>query len=208
MNPPRVLRGGPSAAVLVSLALLATLAGCSNRPAELVGPTFSSSVDAGTRNLAAAVQEPPLPPIAEWEAPRLRLWTDGGFRQTQDEGGVSLDEDRIWDLVVPAGETVTFEWSARPLNGRGKVTGYRWALDLVDILDETPRIDPGDLAHWSVWSLAERSATVGPFEDPTAVHYFYVEARDRVGFISLVTVRIQVGAEAGTVEGLPLALRR
>ena len=202
MNPHRALRGRSSAVVLVFLALLA---GCSNQPAESLGPTSSGDVE--TRMIAAAVQEPPLPPISEWEAPRIRLWTDSGFRRTQDEGGVSLAEDRIWDLVVEAGQTVTFEWSARPLNGRGKITAYRWALDIVDILDETPRTDPGDLAHWSIWSLTDRSATVGPFEDPTAVHSFYVEARDRMGFISLVTVRIRV-AEAGTLEGQPLARRR
>lgn len=199
MNPQCVLRGRSSAGVLVVLALLATLAGCSNRPAEVLGPSPSSTGDVETGNATAAVQEPPLPPISGWEAPRIRLWTDGGFRRTQDEGGVSLAEDRIWDLIVPAGQPVTFEWSARSMNGRAKVTGYRWALDLVDITDETPRSDPGDLAHWSQWSLEERSATVGPFADSTGPHFFYVEARDRLGFFSLVTVRIRV-AETGTVE--------
>ena len=158
-----VLRGRSSGGSLVYFALLATLAGCSNQPAEILGPSPSSSGDVETRNVAAAVQEPPLPPISGWEPPRIRLWTDGGFRQTQDEGGVFAGEDRIWDVIVPDGESVTFQWSARPMNGRGKITGYRWALDIVDITDFTPRSGPGDLAHWSEWSLTEQSATVGPF---------------------------------------------
>src|SRR5688572_21577447 len=66
---------------------------------------------------------------------------------------------------------------------------------------------PGTLRTGAWWSLTEQSATVGPFEDPTEVHSFHLEARDRLGFFSLVTVRIRV-AETGSVGGPPLARRR
>jgi hypothetical protein len=200
MNDRRPRRGAHSAG-LALLATLSVLAGCSNHPAELLGS--ASSADPGLA--AAAAQEPPLPPIEGWEAPRIRLWTDDGFRRAQREGGVSLAPDQIWDLEVAAGDAVTFQWTARPRNGRAPIDAYRWALDLEDITDETPRLGPDDLEHWSQWSATETSATVGPF-DAGEEHFFYVETRDRLGFFSLVTVRIGV-AEANGTEGLLLSER-
>ena len=185
MNDRRPLSA--AAAFLASLATLSALAGCSSHPAEILGPASSTEPSL----VAAAAQEPPLPPIEGWEAPRIRLWTDDGFRRAQKEGGVSLAPDQIWDLEVAAGDPVTFHWTARPKNGRAPIAGYRWALDLEDITDETPRSGPDDFAHWSQWSATETSATVGPF-DAGEQHLFYVETRDQLGFFSLVNVRIRV----------------
>ena len=77
------------------------------------------------------------------------------------------------------------------------VRGYRWALDLADLYDETPRTDEQtDLRHWSQRSLATTSATIGPFRlsSPPApeYHVLYVESEDIVGTRTLGTVRITV----------------
>lgn len=174
MHPRRTTQAPLLALVLVSLAILVA----TDRPSPI---------------LAA----PPLPPIDGWEAPRIRVWTDDGWRHYQREGGVSLAPDRIYERDLAGGQAVTFHWSARPKTGRGEITGYRWALDMKDILDETPRSGPDDLSHWSAWSNEETSATVGPFgasPDSSASHFFFVEARDNLGFVSLVVVRLRIQA--------------
>lgn len=190
MNPPRDLPSRSTAAAFVLLATLATfaaLSGCSRSPREIVAPAQSSARYA-VESAPSQAQVPP--PITDrWRSPRIRIWTDG-WRQIQHEGGVSLDPNQVYDLAVPAGQSVTFEWSA-PSRGADGFIAWRWSLDNPDIFDETPRIDANDLAHWSAWSLTETSATVGPFDG--APHYFYVMARDQVGFFSMVTVRVQAG---------------
>ena len=149
---------------------------------------------AGSNELLA-----PPGPFDHWEAPRIRISTDG-WKQEQKEGGISLAPEAIWDLDVPADQSVTFEWSARPKSRgaspsceecpNGQVTGYRWALDIEDITDNTPRLDEEtDLAHWSVLSLEGTSATIGPF-DSRPEHVLSVEAQDSKGFVSLVTLRL------------------
>src|SRR5439155_12046767 len=102
-------------------------------------------------------------------------------------------------IEVEEGRQVTFRWSAPPV---GPCQGvdiryYRWALDIADLLDETPRIDEQtDLKHWSSRSLGTTSATVGPFRlsnPPVSEgHDFYVEVGDDVGTVSLGAVRITV----------------
>jgi len=102
-------------------------------------------------------------------------------------------------LEVEEGRPVAFHWFAPP-GGTCQgvdIRSYRWALDLVDLLDETPRTDEHtDLQHWSNRSLATTSATVGPFRlsHPPAPegHSFYVEVGDDVGVVSLGAVRITV----------------
>ena len=133
----------------------------------------------------------PPDPLDHWRSPRLRVETDS-WKGFQIEG-VSLDAGTYGELTIPSGETVTFSWSARPKTGKASILGYRWTLDIADFHDETPRFGPGDLAHWSVWSATETSATVGPFA-PGSEHLFYVETRDDLGFITLAVVRIVVAA--------------
>jgi len=142
----------------------------------------------------------PPGPLDRWEAPRIRVSTDGWSRE-QKVGDVSLAPEAIWDLDLPADQSVTFEWSARPKSRasspprcdtcpKGEITGYRWALDIEDLTDETPRDDEDtDLAHWSTWSLDVISTTIGPFEVGDE-HVLSVEARDSKGFLSLVTLRL------------------
>jgi hypothetical protein len=207
MNIVREPRGPRSAAPCVALPFLLfvlVLAGCSSGPAELAGPAnLATGADAAAvLDEPSEVLAPPItqPPLIHSKAPRVRVWTDD-WRGVRDQG-ISLEPSHIHDLVVPAGEAITFHWSARAMTGQGEVTGFRWALDLEDITDETPRLDENDLAHWSVWSLTETSATVGPFA-PGGVHHFYVEARDDRGFVSLVTVRLLTDDGAGLVPARP-----
>lgn len=186
----------PSRASVVALVSLSILSGCSSPSRELVGPA--------SQNLAAA--EPALalapPPLIErWKSPRISVWTDG-WRRNQVQGGVSLEPGSINDFEIPEQQAVTFHWSARPKSAQGEILGSRWAVDLADILDETPRSGPDDVSQWSTWSLEETSASVGPFASGN--HDLYVQARDNLGFVSMVTVRLRVVA---TSEELPLARR-
>ena len=205
MNPRRDPRGRSSAfasVVFVSVATLAALAGCSSRPQDIVAPAQSSAQYVADSEPSQVTAPPSI--IDRWTAPRIRIWTDG-WRQIQHEGGVSLDPAGFYDLEIPAQQPVTFGWSA-PSRGAHGFVAYRWSLDNHDIFDETPRIDSSDLAHWSAWSLTETSATVGPFD--AAPHYFYVMARDQVGFVSMVTVRVSaIAASANGTEDLPVARR-
>ncbi len=127
-------------------------------------------------------------PAERSNPPRIRVWTDDGFRQFQKEGGVFLDPSRIYDLTLVEGRSTTFHWSVLPA---GQALAARWSVDLADITDNTPRSGPDDLAHWSPWSADENAATVGPFTAGSE-HFFYLEAENDVAIVSLLTVRIRV----------------
>jgi len=119
------------------------------------------------------------------------------FAKTQNVGGVSLEPSRIYPFEFPADNPITFNWSGAPGSQGSVITGFRWALDIEgqDISNETPRRDDTDFAHWSTWSLNEVTAVVGPFAgslDTTITHFFYVEARDNLGFVSLFTIRLNI----------------
>lgn len=169
-----------TAAALIVLAL----AGCSKPAAQqLTGPSTEFS------KLA-----PGLPPIEQSSPPRIRVWTDDGWRESQKVGGISLAPENVFYLEVPEGQAVTFHWSAQPA---GQVIGNRWAVDMdgQDISDETPRSDDEtDIRHWSVWSISETSATVPPLTP--GLHWVYIEARTKVGYVSLFPIRLQVLTES------------
>ena len=164
--------------------VLVVLAGCSNRSSEqLTGPSLSSEFSR---------VEPGLPPIEQSNPPRIRVWNDDGFRVQQKTGGVSLAPDRIYSVDFPEQEFVTFYWTAIPA---GQAVATRWAVDIQDITDETPRFGPGDISHWSAWSATEASATLGMYDassDTSVIHHLYIEARNKVGLISLVAIRLRV----------------
>jgi len=160
----------------VTLVVLA-LAGCSKPAAQLTGPSAESS------RLA-----PGLPPIEQSFPPRIRVWTDDGWREAQKQGVFSLAPEYIFDLEIREQQPVMFHWAAQL---GGQVIGYRWTVDTEDIVDETPRSGPEDIKHWSTWSF-DTSATVGPL--PVGLHWVYIEARTKVGFVSLFPIRMQVVA--------------
>ncbi len=102
-----------------------------------------------------------------------------------------------WGLppdAVDSSQVVRIQASAlRPLtvNWYGNAaSGYRWALDIADVYDETPRRGRFDLAHWSAWDLATTSATLDQtgVHRLTGTHRLYVEARDRLERVSLGVV--------------------
>ena len=72
------------------------------------------------------------------------------------------------------------------------VEGYRWAIDMDDPLDQTPRLNPGDVRHWSEWRQIPDSALVSTrFPEPHSTRRFlYVEAIENNGFVSLIIVRL------------------
>src|SRR5262249_7436369 len=80
---------------------------------------------------------------------------------TYPSGGLLDDPTRVIRTEVSGVVPAEFKWSAVPLQGLS-ITGYRWVLDPVDWHDETPRLGPGDLRHWSDWSPAT-SVSLGPF---------------------------------------------
>jgi hypothetical protein len=114
-------------------------------------------------------------------------------------------------IEVPAGRRVTFNWVAEPPTG-AVMRCYRWALDMEDANDDTPRLDEfTDLAHWSTCGLNSTSCTIGPFAgsvlpDPPEEHRFYVSAEDDLGLKSLAIVRFQV-VRASLTPGTVLVVK-
>lgn len=134
-------------------------------------------------------------PTLDKLGPSITVWNEYFFR-TQRIGGISVAPSRFFDLEVPADAAITLNWIGAPPAG-AVLTGYRWCLDIAngDILDETPRQDDDDFAHWSAWSLNETSCTIGPFAgsvDSLVLHNWYLEARDNLGFITLFPMRIRI----------------
>ncbi len=113
------------------------------------------------------------------------------FNYTYVSGGYNLDPSRYINLEVPAKQVVRFNWSAEAPNG-SRMKQYRWALDISNLDDQTPRTDERtDTAHWSQFGLANTSASVGPFfTDKT--HIFFIEAEDVNGLKSLGIVSFRV----------------
>lgn len=104
--------------------------------------------------------------------------SNSSYTYTQPSGQISGDLVAPRTAEVPAGVPVTFDVSGQTQVG-GSITGYRWALDIKDPSDETPRSGPGDLAHWSDWSLTSRiePGTFTPIGNKRQEHVLYVEGR-------------------------------
>ena len=90
-----------------------------------------------------------------------------------------LDPRAVIQTEVAAGSGLTFNWSAIPPGSSGFQRGSRWAVDIVDPNDETPRSGPGDLRHWSEWDPST-TVTLAPYS-PVGLkreeHTLYVEGR-------------------------------
>ena len=129
-----------------------------------------------------------------------------GLNHQYAHGGYCPCPETEVPTSVPAQSQATFHWFADPgfLCQSPAIRSYRWALDIADVTDQTPRIDEEtDLAHWSAPSLTATSATLGPFA-AGATHRLYIEAEDRAGVRSLGIARIEVGQNAAR----PLAAGR
>ena len=114
--------------------------------------------------------------------PRITFHGDY-FRLTSVNGEpLSIDADSRKPLTV--------NWSAvSALNG-GDLS-FRWAVDIADPNDGTPRRNAKDLAHWSEWGEYNTSATIPPPRDGVLVRRLYVEAQDQSGLMTLTSLRIQ-----------------
>jgi hypothetical protein len=119
--------------------------------------------------------------------PKLRI-ASTFFDYTFPAGGFfSLPRDYV-RTQEPASLPFTLEWSGAPSPG-AFVTGYRWAIDISRLDDETPRLDENtDLAHWSRWGLELQVRFGGELFPPGSTRRFYLEAEDNTGNVSLGVV--------------------
>jgi len=179
MNPLRLV-------VVLSTGIV-LFAGCSNSPVQ---PTSSLTP-------ASALAAPPIDP-ERWDYPKLTVSTQGWRSETRQ----GIHPDMIDSFGITAGETVEFRWVAHAASRPGgRIIGYRWSLDNPDITDETPRLDDNDLVHWTPWSATEKSVVLGPFD--SGPHRLYVETRDNIGMLSLVTVELRVDEARVRQAGQP-----
>ncbi|HTH63046.1 MAG TPA: hypothetical protein VL563_00075 [Gemmatimonadales bacterium] len=177
-----LVRLGASVCAFVTLL---SLAGCADKPSVLA-PTTTSTLGRDTVAQPAEINPGTVPS----GGPTLTLY-NSDFRYTDHSGGYSTDPERWVEIEVVAGEPVAVSWFGR-FRGGAKLHAYRWTLDILDVSDETPRINEAtDLSHWSQPSASTTSATVGPFA-PGEQHLFYVEVTDTNGFRSLATVHMTV----------------
>lgn len=128
------------------------------------------------------------------ESPRTMgplLTLDGpGLTYFYSSGGYSDDPSRHARMSAPADQPLFVRWSASD-QPCATVTRSRWAVDITDLADPTPRSDEAtDLRHWSAWTTAT-TAGFGPFHPPglkKELHRFYVEVEDSFGWVSLGAV--------------------
>lgn len=127
-------------------------------------------------------------PTAHVRGPRLTL-SSSIFSRTKSNPG--LDPTIVATVSLRSVDSFTLGWSAEPGTGR-EIDGFRWAVDIADIADESPRVGPDDLAHWSEWSTSATGATVGPFAAGSGPRLFHVMARDNLGDRTLALVRMDI----------------
>jgi hypothetical protein len=133
--------------------------------------------------------------------PRITPYNDS-FTWTPPFGELSQNPTHQFTVQAPADQPFTLQWSAVAQAGL-TVTSYRWAVDIKDIYDETPRRGPHDIRHWSPWSPTIQSATVELFRrNHPEARKFFVEAADPVGLLSDVLLNVQPLVETPTPQPL------
>lgn len=108
----------------------------------------------------------------------------------------SLDPADFVVVDQAADQPAGFKWSGTTNNSGTFVAGYRWRVD-GDIADETQRTNEStDITHWSRWSALTTGCSLPPFSPPAGQysepHFFYLEAKDSEGRISLAVVNFTV----------------
>jgi hypothetical protein len=187
MFPVRPLHG------LACGAFIALVAGCGNDTARVLAPGHASRATAVNTTRVGRAQDAGLNPCDPSYLGPVFTLSGPGFVYHYPTGGYCPCPSAEVPVDVPENQAVTFHWSADASGSCTSIHRYRWALDIEDVEDETPRIDEAtDLAHWSAWSLGT-SATVGPFATGPN-HRFYVDAEDGLGLRSLGILRITVVA--------------
>jgi hypothetical protein len=124
--------------------------------------------------------------------PQITLGSPG-FSYTFPSGGFVTDPNFFPHTDVAADVPVQFTWSAQPVPG-GFIRGYRWAMDIARLDDETPRTDEvTDIRHWS--RLSSTTGIVLPAFSPTGgseTHLLYLEAEDDLQLVSLGVLQFTV----------------
>jgi len=143
--------------------------------------------------------------FSAYQGPVLTM-SGPGLNYQYPHGGYCPCPETEIPTSVSAQSSVTFHWFADPgfACQSPAIRSYRWALDIADVFDETPRIDEEtDLQHWSTRSLDATSATVGPFA-AGEVHRLYIDVEDLAGLRSLGIIRMEVVANGNQrVDGGP-----
>ena len=117
--------------------------------------------------------------------PEITLYNDA-FSHKWSGGGFLSGPDNWANAEFSSNVRLQIQWSST--NPPGNFTsGYRWALDLGQLGDEAPRTnESSDLSHWSQWTLAPESLLPAfDFNSKNANHFFYIQARDNDGNITL-----------------------
>jgi len=131
--------------------------------------------------------------FAGFHGPRLTL-IGPGLEYQYPSGGYCVCPSAEVPTDVAENRRVTFQWFADPdgVCQGATIRAYRWALDIEDVTDETPRSDEQtDVRHWSARSLTGTSATIGPFVRGEQ-HRLYIEAEDNAGLKSLGIIVLTV----------------
>lgn len=115
------------------------------------------------------------------------------FQYTYPGGSYEpTNPQRVIPLEIPADQPITINWFATPTQG-SDIRSYRWALDIQDLNDETPREFPDtDLHRWSAKLRDLTTATIGPFPGGGSLRTFFIEAEDINGFKSLGMIGMTV----------------
>jgi hypothetical protein len=180
---------------LTCVALLALVSGCGGQSARTLAPEPGADVAAtsGAGSVGAPSPTGVLACNPDYLGPVLTI-SGPGVEYTYPTGGYFVGPEFEVPIEVDQDKHVRFRWSADGSSGCTEARAYRWALDIEDLTDETPRIDEDtDLAHWSAWSratTAKLDKLVLTGSPPSNVHYFYIDATDALGYRSLGIFRI------------------
>ena len=132
--------------------------------------------------------------------PVLRICSDA-FAYAWPTGGFLSNPSAYAHVDFAADRPIPLSWSAVVTRG-SIVQGYRWAVDIASLDDATARSnEQTDLSHWSQWTT-ETNTLLPAFEPPpgtaSQTHWFYLEAQDDAGNLSLGV--LQFNAVRATFE--------
>jgi len=180
---------------LTCIASITLISGCGGHPARVAAPGPATDLATTHAERIGGAQDPAgiLACDPDYLGPVLTI-SGPGVEYTYPTGGYFIGPEFEVPIEVDPDKHVRFRWSADGSTGCTEARAYRWALDIEDLLDETPRIDEDtDLAHWSAWSratTAKLDKLVLTGSPPSNVHYFYIDATDQLGYRSLGIFRI------------------
>jgi hypothetical protein len=121
-----------------------------------------------------------------------RLTVSGDIPTANLDGGIQDDPSTAPRFEIPADHALSIHWRASAPFGDA-LSGFRWALDPSRV--DGPGSGNGRAGGWSEWSLAETTATGGPFATG-GEHRLYIEARTDVGLFTRQLLRLDVIAPA------------